>query len=444
MFLDELNARGYLYQGTDNDSLREFVLNGGKIVGYIGFDCTADSLHVGSLLQIMMMRFLCREGARVIALLGGGTTKVGDPSGKDKTRVMLSNEDIERNKQGIKNILVKFLNNEDVIFVDNDEWLSDLKYIDFLRDIGSKFSVNRMLNFDSVKMRLEREQNLNFLEFNYILMQAYDFVELNKRYACNLQLGGADQWGNIVSGVDLGAKLRLKDKLYGLTTPLLTTASGAKMGKTTDGAIWLDSNKLSPYDYWQYFRNVDDRDLIKWLKLFTELSLDEIDDLEKESQNDINYVKKILANKATEICHGKEVSEEACITAEKLFGNNKNIIESSMLNDSSIPIIYISKSKLEDKINPVKLFNVIADSGLCASVSKAKHLIKGGGVNLFVSKKVDNENEHSFEKRKVSDVSEVLNIYDFTTIKDINNTEVRMLRISVGKKKFLHVIIKGD
>ncbi len=304
-FLKEFKDRGFFYQCTDESQLSE-LLNKKKIKAYIGFDCTAESLHVGSLLQIMCLKLLQDHGHQPIVLLGGGTTRIGDPSGKDKTRKILSEKEIERNSKNIEKILKNFLDTKNKktkpIFVNNFTWLKSLNYISFLRDIGKHFTINKMLTFDSVKTRLDREQSLSYMEFNYMILQAYDFLELNRNEGCILQIGGSDQWGNIVNGVDL-IKRYSDNQTYGLTTPLITLASGAKMGKTSDGAVWLDKKLLSPYDYWQFWRNTDDRDVIKFLKFFTDIKVKEIKNLENKNINDL---KNILANKATELLHGKK------------------------------------------------------------------------------------------------------------------------------------------
>ena len=315
-FLKEFKDRGFYYQCTSEDELSK-LLDKEKINSYIGFDCTAESLHVGSLLQIMCLRLLQKHGHRPIVLLGGGTTRIGDPSGKDKTRTILSEEEIEKNSKNIEKILKNFLdiNNPKTkpIFVNNYSWLKGLNYISFLRDIGKHFTINKMLSFDSVKTRLEREQSLSYMEFNYMILQAYDFLELNKKENCVLQMGGSDQWGNIVNGVEL-IKRHSNKQAYGLTTPLITLASGVKMGKTESGAIWLDKKFLSPYDYWQFWRNIDDRDVLKFIKIFTDLSVDEIEKIKKQ---DINQQKIILANKATSMLHGEKEAKASEETAKK-------------------------------------------------------------------------------------------------------------------------------
>ncbi len=365
-FLNIAEERGYLYQCTNLDGLDQ-LLQETKVSAYIGFDCTASSLHVGSLVQIMMLRLLQKTGNKIIVLLGGGTTKIGDPSGKDKSRVMLTSEKIAENKAGIKQVLEKFINfqGDNAIIVDNDLWLRDIKYIEFLRDIGKHFSINRMLDFESVKSRLEREQNLSFLEFNYMLLQAYDFVELYKRYGCRLELGGSDQWGNIVSGIELGRKLDCPE-FYGLTSPLITTVDGVKMGKTAGKAIWLTDELFSPYDYWQYFRNVDDRDVGRFLRLFTDLPLPEIAKLENLSGNEINEAKKILATKATEICHGTDEANHAVNAATAEFEKQ----DSSLLPVFNIQAEQITIVKLLSEIN-------FSDSN-----SASKRLIAANSVRI--------------------------------------------------------------
>jgi tyrosyl-tRNA synthetase len=309
-FLKEFKDRGFFYQCTNENELSD-LLNQKKIKAYIGFDCTAESLHVGSLLQIMCLRLLQKHGHQPIVLLGGGTTRIGDPSGKDKTRKILDENEIEKNTKNIENILKNYLssNNKDTkpIFVNNYSWLKDLNYISFLRDIGKHFTINKMLTFDSVKTRLDREQSLSYMEFNYMILQAYDFLELNQKENCVLQIGGSDQWGNIVNGVDL-IKRYSNNQAYGLTTPLITLATGAKMGKTENGAVWLDKKFLSPYDYWQFWRNTDDRDVIKFLNIFTDLTVEEIENIKN---NDINELKVLLANKTTEMLHGESEAQNS-------------------------------------------------------------------------------------------------------------------------------------
>ena len=377
-FLRILAERGFIHQGTDLEGLDQQLTS--KVVSaYIGFDCTADSLHVGSLMQIMALRHLQKSGHRPIVLMGGGTTKVGDPSGKDDARKLLTVDDINSNMAGIKKVFAKFLtfgpesgdaNQTDAVMDNNADWLDKLNYIDFLRDYGRHFSVNRMLSFDSVKLRLEREQPLSFLEFNYMILQAYDFLELGRRRECSLQMGGSDQWGNIVNGVELGRRVDNK-QLFGVTTPLLTTASGAKMGKTAAGAIWINEDKLSAWDYWQFWRNTEDADVGRFLKLFTELPLDEIARLEALAGAEINEAKKILANEVTRMAHGEAAAEQAAETARKTF-------EEGAAADT-LPSVDIPKAELEHGIPAFALF---ARVGLAASNGEARRLIKGGGAKL--------------------------------------------------------------
>jgi tyrosyl-tRNA synthetase len=369
-FLKEFKDRGFFYQCTSEDQLSK-LLDKEKINGYIGFDCTAESLHVGSLLQIMCLRLLQKHGHRPIVLLGGGTTRIGDPSGKDKTRTILNEEEIEKNIRNIEKILKIFLDIKDPktkpIFVNNYSWLKDLKYISFLRDIGKHFTINKMLSFDSVKTRLEREQSLSYMEFNYMILQAYDFLELNKKENCVLQMGGSDQWGNIVNGVDL-IKRHSNKQAYGLTTPLITLASGAKMGKTESGAVWLDKKFLSPYDYWQFWRNIDDRDVVKFLKIFTDINIDEI---QKIKNDNINELKILLANKATKMLHGEQEAKNSEVTAKQTFADN------SMGNN--LPSISISKKELKDKIT---IIDLIILSKLENSKSEIRRLIKNHGIKI--------------------------------------------------------------
>jgi len=369
-FLKEFKDRGFFYQCTNEDELSK-LLDKEKINSYIGFDCTAESLHVGSLLQIMCLRLLQKHGHRPIVLLGGGTTRIGDPSGKDKTRTILSEEEIEKNIKNIEKILKKFLNiknpNTKPIFVNNYTWLKNLNYISFLRDIGKHFTINKMLSFDSVKTRLEREQSLSYMEFNYMILQAYDFLELNKKENCVLQMGGSDQWGNIVNGVDL-IKRHSNKQAYGLTTPLITLASGAKMGKTESGAVWLDKKFLAPYDYWQFWRNIDDRDVLKFLKIFTDLSVDEIENIKNQN---INQQKITLANEATLMLHGEKEAKSSEDTAKQTFSDN------SLGNN--LPSVSINPKHLKDKMT---LIDLIVLSKLESSKSEIRRLIKGNGIRI--------------------------------------------------------------
>ena len=369
-FLKEFKDRGFFYQCTNEDEL-SILLDKEKINAYIGFDCTAESLHVGSLLQIMCLRLIQKHGHKPIVLLGGGTTRIGDPSGKDKTRTILNEKEIEKNIKSIEKILKKFLDIKNPktkpIFVNNYSWLKNLNYISFLRDIGKHFTINKMLSFDSVKTRLEREQSLSYMEFNYMILQAYDFLELNKKNNCVLQMGGSDQWGNIISGVDL-IKRHSNKQAYGLTTPLITLASGAKMGKTESGAVWLDKKFLSPYDYWQFWRNIDDRDVLKFLKIFTDLSIEEID---KNKEQDINKLKITLANEATSMLHGKEAAAASEQTAKKTFSENSL--------GSELPLISISKNQLDKGLN---IIDIIILCKLKISKSEIRRLIKGNGDKI--------------------------------------------------------------
>ena len=368
-FLKEFKDRGFFYQCTDDKELSN-LLDEKKIKAYIGFDCTAESLHVGSLLQIMCLRLLQKHGHRPIVLLGGGTTRIGDPSGKDKTRKILNENEIEKNSKNIKKILKKFLEtgnkNTKPIFVNNFEWLKNVKYISFLRDIGKHFTINKMLTFESVKTRLEREQSLSYMEFNYMILQAYDFLELNKKENCLLQIGGSDQWGNIVNGIDL-IKKYANNQVYGLTTPLITLASGTKMGKTETGAIWLDKKFLSPYDYWQFWRNVDDRDVLKFIKFFTNLT---IENIEKIKNEEINKQKIILANETTSMLHGHDEAKKCEETAKKTFSENSF--------GSALPSISIDKNQ----INNLTIIDLVILSKLENSKSEIRRLIKGNGVKI--------------------------------------------------------------
>ena len=369
-FLKEFKDRGFFYQCTGEENLSQ-LLDEEKIRAYIGFDCTAESLHVGSLLQIMCLRLLQKHGHQPIVLLGGGTTRIGDPSGKDKTRTILSEEEIEKNINNIEKILKNFLDDKDPktkpIFVNNYTWLKNLNYISFLRDVGKHFTINKMLSFDSVKIRLEREQSLSYMEFNYMILQAYDFLELNKKENCMLQIGGSDQWGNIVNGVDL-IKRYSNNHVYGLTTPLITLASGAKMGKTESGAVWLDKKFLSAYDYWQFWRNIDDRDVLKFLKIFTDINVDEI---EKIKNDNINELKILLANKATSMLHGEDEASKCQETAKQTFSENS-------LGDN-LPTIQIKKQMLNDNIS---ILDLVILSKLESSKSEIRRLIKGNGIKI--------------------------------------------------------------
>ena len=369
-FLKEFKDRGFFFQCTDENKLSD-LLNKQKIKAYIGFDCTAESLHVGSLLQIMCLKLLQKHGHQPIVLLGGGTTRIGDPSGKDKTRKILKEKEINRNSKNIEKILKKFLSTKNKktkpIFVNNFKWLKNLNYISFLRDIGKHFTINKMLTFDSVKTRLQREQSLSYMEFNYMILQAYDFLELNKKEKCTLQIGGSDQWGNIVNGVDL-IKRYSSNQVYGLTTPLITLASGAKMGKTETGAIWLDKKFLSSYEYWQFWRNTDDRDVIKFLKFFTDVNIDEIENL---SNKNINELKILLANQTTEMLHGKDEAKKAENIARETFSDNSS--------GSNLPSIKIKVNLINKEFN---IIDLIILSKLEKSKSEIRRLIKGNAVKI--------------------------------------------------------------
>ena len=405
-FLSEFKQREYYNQCTDFDSL-ENLMNKKPIKAYIGFDCTAKSLHVGSLLQIMCLRMLQKYGHQPIVLLGGGTTRIGDPSGKEETRKMLSDKEIESNIKNIQKVFNIFLNTKNTktkpIFVNNFKWLSKLNYINFLREIGRHFTINKMLSFDSVKLRLDREQSLSYMEFNYMILQAYDFYELNKNKNCVMQIGGSDQWGNIINGVEL-IKRHSGKQSFGLTTPLITLASGAKMGKSEKGAIWLDKKLLSPYDYWQFWRNTDDRDVIKFLKMFTDLSIYQIDEMKNDN---INQLKIILANQATSMLHGKIAAQKAEETAKKTF------VSGSIGKD--LPTIKVSKKEIESGINIVEL---VVLSNLIVSKSEVRRTMKNKGI------KINNE--------IIEDPGLLI------SLKHFNNEN--FLKLSLGKKK--HVIIK--
>ena len=386
-FLRTLVERGFLHQCTDLEAL-DAAAASGRITGYIGFDATADSLHVGSLIQIMMLRHMQRTGHRPIVLMGGGTTRVGDPSGKDKSRQLLSSERIAANIEGVRRVFERFLDfgGDSALMADNSDWLDSLHYIAFLREYGRHFSVNRMLGFESVKQRLDREQPLSFLEFNYMVLQAYDFLELGRRHECRVQMGGSDQWGNIVCGVELGRRASGLE-LYGLTSPLLTTASGAKMGKTAAGAVWLNPDRFSPYEYWQYWRNTEDSDVGPFLRLFTELPLEQIARLEALEGAAINEAKAKLATEATTLCHGREAALEAEETARRTFGGPvvarshvaSGVLDVRMTVTVSLPSIEIARARLDDGI-PV--YDLLREAGLAKSNSEARRLIRGGGARV--------------------------------------------------------------
>ncbi|RMF16756.1 MAG: tyrosine--tRNA ligase [Alphaproteobacteria bacterium] len=369
-----LEERGFIFQITDPAGLDELAL-AGPVTGYIGFDCTAPSLHVGSLVPIMMLRWMQKTGHKPIVLLGGGTSKVGDPSGKDESRRLIDEETIRRNMAGIRANFEPFLTfgegETDALLVDNAEWLDELKYIPFLREIGRHFTINRMLTFDSVRLRLEREQPLTFLEFNYMILQAYDFVELARRYGCRLQMGGSDQWGNIVNGIDLGRRM-LDLTLYGLTSPLITTADGRKMGKTAEGAIWLSPEQLSAYDYYQYWRNVQDADVGRFLRLFTELPMDEIHRLEALEGAEINEAKKVLAFEATRLCRGEQAAREAAETARRTFEAGDKA--------EGLPSVVLTREEISgDGLGVLDLF---VRAGLAGSKKEVRRLIAQGGARI--------------------------------------------------------------
>jgi tyrosyl-tRNA synthetase len=368
-----LSERGFVHQCSDAEGLDTAAISP-PIVGYVGYDCTGRSLHVGHLLSIMMLRWLQKTGHKPITLMGGGTTRVGDPSGKDETRKLLSYDEIEANKGSIREVFARFLvfgeRSTGAVMVDNAEWLAPLNYIDFLRDVGRHFSVNRMLAFESVNARLEREHELSFLEFNYMILQAYDFVELARRYGCVLQMGGSDQWGNIINGIDLGRRMGTA-QLYALTCPLITTASGAKMGKTASGAVWLKADMLSPYEYWQFWRNTDDDDVGRFLKLFTELPLGEVERLAALGGSEINEAKKVLASEATALLHGGAAAEEAAEASRRTF-------EEGGMADA-LPTVSVAAEELSAGIGVLGLF---VKAGLVSSNGEARRRIRGGGLRL--------------------------------------------------------------
>jgi len=408
-FLRELGARGYIHQVSDAAGL-DALASKSEAIAYIGYDCTAPSLHVGHLLSIMMLHWLQRTGNKPVTLMGGGTTRVGDPSGRDETRKILSYEEIDANKEKIKTTFDKFLRfgkgKTDAVMADNAEWLTKLNYIEMLRDVGRHFSINRMLTMDSVKLRLEREHELSFIEFNYMILQSYDYVELSRRYGCNLQMGGSDQWGNIVNGIDLGRRMGTH-QLYALTCPLLTTSSGAKMGKTAAGAVWLNAEMLSPYDYWQFWRNTEDGDVERFLKLFTTLPIAEIAKLAALQGSEINEAKKVLASEATALMHGKAAAEKAAETARTTF-------EEGGLSQS-LPTVEIKRSEIEKGLGVLAAF---VQAGLVASTSEARRQIKGGGLRV-------NDAAVSDEKMTLSPKS---------------LTREGVIKLSLGKKK--HVLLK--
>ena len=406
--INELQYRGFINQCTNENDLIK-LLNSEKLSFYIGFDCTAKSLHVGSLIQIMIMRIFQKYGHTPIILIGKGTTRIGDPSGKDETRKILSDEEINENAVNLVEVFRKYLNlnsgENKAIVKDNSDWLDKLNYVNFLRDYGKHFTINKMLTFDSVKLRLDREQSLSFVEFNYMIFQAYDFLELHKRNNCQLQIGGSDQWGNIVNGIELIRRVTGNDS-YGLTTPLLTNANGEKMGKTASGAVWLNEDHLSPYDYWQFWRNVDDRDVIKFLKLFTDLDENFISECESKIKTNINDVKIILANEATKMLHGKEKTNIAEQTAKEIFQEKGSA--------TGMPTLKLDADSIEDE---VYIYDLIVKMKFASSKTESRKLIRGNGVKL--------------NKEIVKDEMQSLKIKDLI---DANETV-----ISVGKKKYFNV-----
>ncbi|MET4806463.1 tyrosine--tRNA ligase [Limibacillus sp. MBR-115] len=408
-FLREAQRRGFIHQCTDLEGL-DSLLSKGVVTAYIGFDCTADSLHAGSLLPIMLLRLLQQTGHRPIVLMGGGTSRIGDPSGRDEARMLLTDEQIASNMIGIKRVFENFLTfgdgPTDAVMVNNNDWLSEINYIDFLRDFGRHFSVNRMLSFDSVKLRLDREQSLTFLEFNYMILQAYDFLQLSRSHSCRLQMGGSDQWGNIVNGVELSRRVDGAE-VFGLTNPLLTTSSGAKMGKTAQGAVWLNEERLSNYDYWQYWRNTEDGDVGRFLRLFTEIPEKEIARLEALQGAELNEAKKILATAATALCRGEENATRAAETARQTFE------QGALAQD--LPTIDIARSELEQGIAAFELFR---RAGLAASNGEARRLIKQGGARL---------NDEKIEDETLQITSEAL-------------TPDGVIKLSAGRKR--HALIK--
>ncbi|MFC4351236.1 tyrosine--tRNA ligase [Fodinicurvata halophila] len=408
-FLKEITQRGFLHQCTDLDGLDQQLMSG-PVIAYIGFDCTADSLHVGHLMSIMTLRWLQKTGHKPIVLMGGGTTKIGDPSGRDDTRQLLGNEDIARNMAGIREVFKQFLTfgdgPTDAVMVNNADWLDDLNYITFLRDFGCHFSVNRMLSFDSVRLRLEREQPLTFLEFNYMILQAYDFLELSRRHNCLLQLGGSDQWGNIVNGIELARRLDHK-QLFGLTTPLITTASGQKMGKTAGGAVWLNEERLSSYEYWQFWRNTEDADVGRFLRLFTELPIEEIERLEKLEGQEINEAKKVLADAATTLCRSEEDARHAAETARQTFEEGQS--------GEGLPRITVARDRLSGGI---PLYELLREAGLSKSNGDARRLIKGGGARV--------------NDARVEDEGYLVNL---------NDLDGESVKISAGRKR--HALVEA-
>ena len=409
-FLNTLEARGFIHQCSDFAGLDTLAAKG-QAIGYVGYDCTAPSLHIGNFISAMMLHWLQETGNQPITLMGGGTTRVGDPSGKDETRAIRSIEEIDANKESIKGVFAKLLKfgdgAKDAIMIDNAEWLTKLNYIDMLRDVGRHFSVNRMLAMDSVKLRLEREHEMSFIEFNYMICQAYDFVELAKRLGCNLQMGGSDQWGNIVQGVDLGRRMGLTHQLFALTTPLLTTSSGAKMGKTAAGAVWLNEDQFSTYNFWQYWRNTEDGDVSRFLKLFTTLPLAEVEKLGKLQGAEVNEAKKILATAATTLLHGKDKAEAAAATAQKTFEQGGA--------GAGLPTIEMPRSDIDNELSIVAAF---VTAGLAASNGEARRALANNSLSV-------NDVRVTSDKAKL-------------TSADV--TADGVIKLSLGKKK--HVLIK--
>jgi tyrosyl-tRNA synthetase len=409
-FLRVLFERGFVHQCSDFAGL-DALATKGDVIAYVGYDCTASSLHIGNLISAMMLHWLQVTGNKPITLMGSGTTRVGDPSGKDETRKLLTIEQIDANKDSIKGVFSKFLSYgagaRDAMMVDNADWLTKLNYIDMLRDVGRHFSINRMLTMDSVKLRLEREQELSFIEFNYMILQSYDFVELARRFGCNLQMGGSDQWGNIVNGVDLGRRMGTH-QLYALTTPLLTTASGAKMGKTAAGAVWLNADMFSPYDYWQFWRNTEDADVGRFMRLFTVLSLDEIRRLESLGGAEINEAKKVLATEATALLHGKPAANEAAETARKTFEQGETA--------ATLPTIAVAHTDISAGIGVLAAF---VTTGLVGSTGEARRLVQGGGLRV--------------NDDPVSDPRAMIGLSD---LRD------GVIKLSLGRKK--HVLLRPE
>jgi tyrosyl-tRNA synthetase len=410
-FLRTLADRGFIHQVSEPEALDALAASA-RITAYIGFDCTAPSLHVGSLLPIMMLHWMQQTGHRPIALMGGGTTRVGDPSGKDESRRILSDEDIEGNLRGIRAIFSNFLSfgdgPGDAVMANNADWLNTLNYIEFLREVGRHFSVNRMLSFDSVKLRLERQQELSFLEFNYMILQAYDFVELHRRYGCVLQMGGSDQWGNIVNGIDLGRRM-LNAQLFALTSPLITTSSGAKMGKTAAGAVWLDPNMVSPYDYWQYWRNTEDGDVARFLKLFTVLPLDEIARLAALKGQDTNEAKKVLATEATALVHGRAAAEAAAETARKTF-------EEGALAET-LPTVRVPRANI---VGGVGVLDAFVQAGLASSTGEVRRAMANNAISV--------------NGRRITTYTYMIGSHDITP--------EGVIKLSFGKKR--HALLKPE